>query len=54
MADILRYGARYGNYPSFTPCRIVWRNVKYQPVLQMSELPVRCYGTLRSSTALFR
>jgi len=40
--------------PLFTHCRIVRRNVKYQPFLHMSELPVRCYGMLGSSTAWFK
>jgi len=32
--------------------RIVRRNSKYQPFLQMSELPVRRCGTVGSNTAL--
>jgi len=34
--------------------RIVRRNSKYQPFLQMSELPVRHCGTVGSKTAWFK
>jgi len=38
--------------PSFTlTLYTVGRNSKYQLFLQMSELPVRRYGTLESNTA---
>jgi len=37
--------------PPIHTYRIVSRNSKYQPFLQMSELPVRRCGTVGSSTA---
>jgi len=40
--------------PPIHTYRIVRRNSKYQPFLQMSELTVRCCGTVGSSTAWFK
>jgi len=38
-------------YPSFT---LTVSYSKYQPFLQMSELPVRCCSTVGSNTAWFK
>jgi len=43
--------AAYCYIPLIHTYRIVRRNSKYQPFLQMSELPVRRCGTVGSDTA---